>query len=39
MNLETDKLCEGQINKSAKDIGKSTIWTGDFNTCLLEMDY
>ena len=36
MNLETDKLCEGQTDRIAKDIDESTIWAGDFNTCLLD---
>ena len=36
MSLIMDKLCEGETNRIAKDIGKPTIWAGDFNTCLLD---
>ena len=38
MNLTTDKLCEAETNRIARDIGKSVILAGDFNTCLSEMD-
>ena len=38
MNLTMGKLCEGETNRIAKDVGKSIIRAGDFNTSLLEMD-